>query len=189
MVDRTPKVVCFAVDTHKHLVQVPASVRVRSPINTSCSDLCCENWPEPVPPEPNRFVADVNAAFKQEVFDLTERQRIAHVHHHREADDLWRTVEISEGISHSSTLCTTGPRLKLICSDNALRRNTACGSGGGYPEPSGRPHSLRRLISVSSAFPSVTTMSQKSSVIGPCFARNWRLKVHASVRDLLMALT
>jgi hypothetical protein len=45
-----------------------------------------------------RTVADIDAAFDQKVFNLTERQGIADVHHHRETDDLGRTVEISEGI-------------------------------------------------------------------------------------------
>jgi hypothetical protein len=33
-------------------------------------------------------VANVDAALKQQILDLTERQRIADVRHHRQANDL-----------------------------------------------------------------------------------------------------
>jgi len=57
-------------------------------INAPLSDLRGEHGTEPVPPEPYRLVANVYAALEQQVFDLAERQWIAHVHHHREADYL-----------------------------------------------------------------------------------------------------
>ena len=48
--------------------------------------------------------ADVDTALEHKIFDLSQRQRVADIHHHREADDLWRTVEIAEGISHLAKL-------------------------------------------------------------------------------------
>jgi len=52
------------------------------------ADLCREHRTEPVPPEPHGFVADIDAALGQQIFDLPQRQWIADLHHHREADDL-----------------------------------------------------------------------------------------------------
>ena len=56
--------------------------------NAPFSDLRCEHQAEPVPPEANRLVANVDAALKLQILDLTERQRIADAHHYCEADDL-----------------------------------------------------------------------------------------------------
>ena len=33
-------------------------------------------------------MADIDAALEKKLFELTERQRIADVHHHRETNDL-----------------------------------------------------------------------------------------------------
>ena len=51
-----------------------------------------------MPPEPHRLVTNVDTAFEPQVFDLVQRQRIADVHHDREANNLGRTVETAEGI-------------------------------------------------------------------------------------------
>ena len=67
------------------------------------------------PVNPDRF----NAAFEQDVFDLAQRQRIADVHHHCEADDLGRTVEITKGIVHGRRLRELGFRFKPVFSDSA----------------------------------------------------------------------
>jgi hypothetical protein len=64
-------------------------------------------------------VADIDATFKQQIFDLPQRKRIPDVHHYREADYLGRTIEISERVSHPPTLPTALARLKPICSDKA----------------------------------------------------------------------
>jgi len=55
-------------------------------INAPLSDLRGEHGTKPVPPEPHCLVANIYAALKQQVFDLAERQWIAHVHHDRQAD-------------------------------------------------------------------------------------------------------
>ena len=50
-------------------------------------------------------MADVDAALMQEVFDIPQSKRKAHIHHHRKLDDLGRCFEISERISgHPETL-------------------------------------------------------------------------------------
>ena len=45
-----------------------------------------------------RLMADIDTALGQEIFDLSQRQRVTDIHHDREADDLGRTVEVAEGI-------------------------------------------------------------------------------------------
>jgi len=65
-------------------------------------------------------MADVDATFEQDIFDLAERQRVTDVHHHRETDDLGRTVETAERISHPERLCGSLGQLKPDYSDTAL---------------------------------------------------------------------
>ena len=64
-------------------------------------------------------MADVDAAFEQDVLDLTQRQRIANVHHDRNADHLGGTIEAAEQVSHPRRVWITTHRLKSDCSDNA----------------------------------------------------------------------
>jgi hypothetical protein len=59
-------------------------------------------------------VADIDAAFEQQIFNLPQRQRIANVHHHREADDLGGAVEVPKGIAHRRRLRIAPPELKPI---------------------------------------------------------------------------
>ena len=51
-----------------------------------------------------RLVANVDTSLEQQIFDLSQRQRVADIHHHHEADDLGRAVEIAERISHLAKL-------------------------------------------------------------------------------------
>jgi hypothetical protein len=73
-------------------------------MNPALVDLPGKHRIEPVPTEPHRFVADIGAAPVEKVFDLTERQRIVDLDHHRQADDLRGTVEIMERISAPTKL-------------------------------------------------------------------------------------
>ena len=50
------------------------------------------------------------------------RQRVADIHHHREADDLGRAVEVAERNSHLAKLWMLHLHINLFLSDNALRR-------------------------------------------------------------------
>jgi len=65
-------------------------------------------------------VADVDAPLEQNILDLSQRQRIADIHHHREADHLGRAVEITKRIAHRRRLRNLARRLKPIYSDNAI---------------------------------------------------------------------
>jgi hypothetical protein len=46
------------------------------------------------------LMADVDPALGQQILDVAQRQRVPHVHHHDQTDDLRRTVEISEWVPH-----------------------------------------------------------------------------------------
>ena len=81
---------------------------------------------EPVPPVPNRLVADVDPPLEQNILDLSQRQRIADIHHHHEADHLWRAAEITEGIAHRRRLRNLARWLKPIYSDNARLSQGGC---------------------------------------------------------------
>jgi hypothetical protein len=74
---------------------------------------------EPVPPVPNRLVADIDSPLEQNILDLSQRQRIADIHHHHEADHLGRVVEITERIAYRRRLRNLAGRLKPIYSDNS----------------------------------------------------------------------
>src|SRR5580692_7266286 len=72
----------------------------------------------PVPPEPDRLMADVDPALGQQILDVAQRQWVSHVHHHDQTDDLWRAVEISERIAHAPRL--TQPGQPRICPDTTF---------------------------------------------------------------------
>ena len=89
VIHSTPQIMPFAVDLHKHLVEVPAPVpKAAHPVDALPADVCCEQWAEPVPPEPHRLVADVDSALEQQVFDIAQRQWKANIHHHDKPDDF-----------------------------------------------------------------------------------------------------
>src|SRR5579863_5727549 len=113
MIDGAPEVAQRAVDLHKHLIHVPAPLsiapHVRDPL---LADLGGEHRPKPVPPKPDGLVTDVDPALRQEILDVAQRQRVSHVHHHDQTDDLWRAVEISERVGHAPNY-HTGRRPKI----------------------------------------------------------------------------
>jgi len=60
MIHGPPEVVGRAIDPHKHLVQMPAPLRIGPMMKTVLSYLRGEHWTEPVPPEPQCLLADVD---------------------------------------------------------------------------------------------------------------------------------
>jgi hypothetical protein len=78
----------LVVDSHKYLFQVLASVRMPLMKNPPLSKPSSEHRAEPISSKSYCRVADIDAAFEQEIFDLAQWQWIADIHHHREADDL-----------------------------------------------------------------------------------------------------
>ena len=60
-----------------------------------------------IPPIANSFMANVDAAFMKQIFNVAKRKWKSDVHHHGQADDLGRCLEIAEWIMilHPKTLC------------------------------------------------------------------------------------
>ena len=88
-VNGTPEAVRYAVDLHKHFVQMPTSmVQDAHPVDPRSSDLGGDEWAKPVLPKPDRRTADFDAALVQQVLDVPEREWVAHLQHHRQTDDL-----------------------------------------------------------------------------------------------------
>src|SRR5690606_28835863 len=110
---------------HENLVEMPAPSARAHALDAPLADLAGEHRPEPMPPEPHGLVADVDAAFVQQVFDTPQRERKADVHHHRQADDLGRRLEVAEwrkpGVGWRRT--ARRPRIKPSSSDTALSRD------------------------------------------------------------------
>jgi hypothetical protein len=54
----------------------------------------------------------LDPALGQQVLDVAQRQRVLHAHHCRQANYLWRPVEISERVAHDRNLPQTrgGPK-------------------------------------------------------------------------------
>ncbi len=65
MINGMPQIVHFPIDSNKHFVEVPAPVRIRVMMNPVLPNLGCKQRTEPVPPELNRLVAEVDATFGQ----------------------------------------------------------------------------------------------------------------------------
>ena len=72
MIDSAPEIVCLAADPNKHLIQVPAPTRIRPMMNPPLPDLCSKQRTKSVPLKSHRFVADINAALEQQIFDLPQ---------------------------------------------------------------------------------------------------------------------
>ena len=73
------------------------------------------------------------------------RQRVADIHHHREADDLGRTVEVAERNSHLAKLWMLHLHINLFLSDNTLRRPTHESYVWQCPDRKRRPGGRRSL--------------------------------------------
>src|SRR6056297_1346059 len=121
VINSTPQVVLFAIDLHEHLVQTPAPPAGAHALDPPLSDLGGEDRTEPMPPEPDGLVADVDAALMEQVLDIPQREREANVEHHRQADDLLARLEVLEGagFAHTGTLTNPLPCLKRTSFDRA----------------------------------------------------------------------
>lgn len=101
VINRAPEIVKLAIYLYEHLVEMPPPLGVGSHRRGSfLADLRRENWPEPVPPETDRLVRDIDPPLMEQVLDVPKRERKADVHHHGQADDLGRSLEIFERITH-----------------------------------------------------------------------------------------
>ena len=73
MVDRAPKIMCFARDSHEDLVEMPAPLPgLTHGACASLADRFREEFAKSIDPEPDALVADVDTAFMEQVFDVAK---------------------------------------------------------------------------------------------------------------------
>ncbi len=83
VLDSAPKIVPFAVDLLENLIKVSLPAARPHVFKTSLASFGSEQSAKPVPPEPHRFVADIDATFMQQILYVAQRRREPDVHHHR----------------------------------------------------------------------------------------------------------
>ena len=90
-----PEIMRLSIDPDEHLVQVPAPLRKRL-MKASLPDRGRKHRTTyRSGTEPSRGRCGCHS-LEQKILDLSQRQRIADIHHHHEADHLGRAVEITE---------------------------------------------------------------------------------------------
>ncbi len=110
----------LAINLHKYLIQMPLPVRVCAHLlNSFAADFSGEHRAKSIPPIPHRFVADVDAALVQKIFDVSQRQRKANIQHDGEADNLRAAVKALEWVcfNHEDRLRKRPARLNSNPSD------------------------------------------------------------------------
>jgi hypothetical protein len=120
------RVHCWSVACHFAIVRI--KMKVVSPITVPThpahlifTDLCGKQQTKAVPPKSNRFMADVDAAFVQQIFHISKQKQKQDVHHYSKADDFWTTFEIAKrgAFCHGRTLIVGPAHLKPFSSDSA----------------------------------------------------------------------
>ena len=120
MIYSPPKIVPLAVDPHDHLVQVPLPVRICAHrADPFLADLSGKKRAKSVPPKPNRFVTDVDAAFVQKILHVPKRKREPNIHRDSQTDDLCARLKVAKGTAfcHPASLNALPARLKSVASD------------------------------------------------------------------------
>jgi hypothetical protein len=74
---------------------------------------------EPVPPQPDGLVADIETSLMQQVLDIAERKWKPDVHHDRQVDNFGAAVKIFEGacFRHNQRQRNGSARINPICPD------------------------------------------------------------------------
>jgi hypothetical protein len=122
VIHSSPKIMSFSIDPHEHLVQVPLPIGINTElVDTLFADFGGEYRTKSVPPEADRFMADVDATFVQQVFNISKRKWKPDIHHHGQPNDLGTGFEIAKWreFCHSAKLRDSAARLNLVCSDRA----------------------------------------------------------------------
>jgi hypothetical protein len=91
-------------------------------VHPSPTDFSRKQRAKSVPPETDRFMAYINTAFVQQIFHISKRKWITHIHHHRQADDFRRRLEVLEWVAfcHPVTLGVPPAHFNQVSSDSAL---------------------------------------------------------------------
>ncbi len=120
MINGPPKIMPLTIYLHENLVNVPLPFGERAQLlNTTPPYLSSKHRAKPVPPIPDSFVAHVDPAFVQQIFDIPKRERETDVQHHRKTDDLGTGFEVFErgGSGHGQKLRNTPAPLNPSSSD------------------------------------------------------------------------
>jgi hypothetical protein len=119
MIDGPPEIVLFAVDLHEHLVKMPTPATGFHTFDPAFTNLGSKHRPEPMPPISDGFMADIDAPFMEQIFNIAQRQREPNIKHHRQADNLTTCFEIAKWVRfcHLQTLRNRPARLKSVSSD------------------------------------------------------------------------
>ena len=68
---------------------MPAPVaNIPHPVHALATDLACEHWTEPVPPQAHCLMAKIVAALEQQVFHIPQRQWKPDIQHDDLADQF-----------------------------------------------------------------------------------------------------
>lgn len=71
MIDGTPKIMTLTVDFYEDLIEVPAPVgEAFHPADPLAPDISSKDRTKPVPPKSNRFMANVDPALEQQIFNI-----------------------------------------------------------------------------------------------------------------------
>jgi len=57
----------------------------------------CEDVAEPIDPETDALMGNINTALVEQIFDIAKGKREPDVHHHRDLDDLAQCFDVAEG--------------------------------------------------------------------------------------------
>ena len=86
-----PKIVHLAVDLDMDLIErQPRVPKALHPIGPLAPEISGNRCPEPLQPQPDHFVTDVDAALGQQVLDGPQRLRETVIHHPHKADEPGR---------------------------------------------------------------------------------------------------
>ncbi len=98
VVDDAPQVVSLAIDLDEHLIEMPLKVTKAAYLGEAfLADLRGKQGAETGPPISDRFVANVDPAFVEQVLHVSQRKRETDIHHHRETNEFRRRFEVAEG--------------------------------------------------------------------------------------------
>ncbi len=117
-----PKIVRLAVNLDENLVEGPLPMCPwPHPVHPSAADLGRKQRTKSMLPEPNGFVAELHAAFVQQILDIAKPKREPHIEHHVKANDLRGCLEVPKRtvFCHSQTLRDRPARLKQVSYDSA----------------------------------------------------------------------
>lgn len=70
-------------------------------------------------------MTDLDTPLVEKVLDVAERERVADVHHHRQADDLWARLDVAKGgtFDHRGRVGRSRCRLNPSSPDKILGSN------------------------------------------------------------------